>query len=790
MPPIDPAGPDAGARRAQTRSRTRPLARPLALAAIALGLAMLVGAGWWEFGAPRSGLRPAPAARNDAPDPARLASLVDRRAARVEDLSPFGRAAFARASAVVGRLYGQGDRIGAEIETVRLLARYPRMISLHVAAMRLQAERGAPAEAALHLLRAVESGLRDVEAPRTAPVFAAMRAEKNYAAAMAALAAAETGDAATGADADASDRGAETVGAMEGETGAAAPAAPAPRVAVPAPLIDGKAVVGAGNSEWSEIDGAVRAYFALPPDPPGPAPVIGGAGPASGLLNRLIAAGQAAGNRGDFYENRDDDHSALNLARFPQITPIEHAPEARVDGFARSAPLGLAVTAEGETAPPLLGNSSTAITRGSGWRSIARLMVSSPETARELWREYASNQIYVYPEHKDHDPLYGDVFPANTPYQIVSQGSSWSDETAMEGVATILAAFRPETKAALIRERLIAPTVQMIWRRCQKPVQTDAEYLSGIAHPTVFDPANAEPERMVRMANALLPSEIPPAPRLQLLDQRRPARGVTLFGDGLSETLFATPSAIALLFRGADETLRFTVTAAGTSDPNGRPLSFRWVLLRGDPARVRIRPLGDGGQAAEIAVDWQQDVPVPGDAALRSQRIDVAVFADNGAWISAPGMISVAFPPREKRVYGPNGRLDMLDFDALARQDAYADPALWPVREWRDVALHDRAGRPLGWTRSEESGFARFTRHGARVIESDDQGRPLRAAIMAYPMAEDGPFGRRVAQVATGSELVYDYAGPDDLQGVARPAPAPEPAPSPPEAPAAADRAD
>lgn len=780
MSPNDPFGRAPGERRSLTR--------PLALAAIALGFAGLIGAGWLEFGdAPRRPgpvVAPDPGAAPDARSPVADPARAPARAARVEDLSPFERAFYHRGAAGVARLYRDGDRVGAELEVLRLVRRFPGVTSLRIAAVRLAAERGDAAAAATQFLAAAQAGLREIEPYATAPLYAGMRNEAAYALALKLLESRRAEESAAAPEDDAASDPPEV----------SPPPAHAP---VPAPLVDGAAVIAAGNSEWSEIDGAVRAYISMPPAPQGPPPVIGGASPAAALLNRLIAAGRAAGNHGDFYENRDDDHSPFDLARFPLITPVEHAPEARVAGFARSAPLGLALTVAGKTAPPLFGNSSTAITKGEGWRSIARQMVSSPEAAQELWREYASNQIYIYPEHRDHDPLYGDLFPANTPYQIVTQGSSWSDRAAMESVATILAAFRPETKAALVRERLIAPTVQMIWRRCQAGIVTDADYLSPRAHPSVFPPETVEPERMVRMANALLPEEIPPAPRLQLLDQRRPAKGVSLFGDGLSETLFETPSAIALLFRGVDARMRFTVTAAGSVDPNGRPLEFRWALMRGDPERVTIRPLGDDGQAAEITVDWQQDIPVPGDPALNSQRVEVAVFVDNGAWISAPAFVSVAFPPRQHRIYGPEGRLDMVDYDALSRQDVYADPLLWPLREWRDVALHDRQGRPLGWTRSADESFARFTRHGAQVTETDDLGRPVRAVSMAYPVLNEGPYQRRVAQLPAGRELLYDYAGPDDLQGVARLAPPRAPdaaAPSsdgaPPAPPAPADATD
>ena len=66
-----------------------------------------------------------------------------------------------------------------------------------------------------------------------------------------------------------------------------------------------------------------------------------------------------------------------------------------------------------------------------------------------LYNQYTRNNLYIYPEHHDHDPGhsgvffpnplnhairdegYGDLYPTNTPYLIISQGSSGSDQPFM-----------------------------------------------------------------------------------------------------------------------------------------------------------------------------------------------------------------------------------------------------------------------------------------------------------------------------------------------------------------------
>ena len=74
---------------------------------------------------------------------------------------------------------------------------------------------------------------------------------------------------------------------------------------------------------------------------------------------------------------------------------------------------------------------------------------------------YTKNNLYIYPEHHDHDPGhngifvlpsgareegYGDLYPTNTPYLIISQGSSYTDLPFMRMMPSVLAAFRPEVK--------------------------------------------------------------------------------------------------------------------------------------------------------------------------------------------------------------------------------------------------------------------------------------------------------------------------------------------------------
>src|SRR5690606_6503021 len=264
------------------------------------------------------------------------------------------------------------------------------------------------------------------------------------------------------------------------------------------------------EAEPVEIEGLPRARVRPAFPPPGTLPVLGPGkpgqdGPGHRLLARLYARGLAAGNWGDLYENRDRGHSRLRLERHPQLTEVVYAGAVRRAGLDQGPAGRLLFTA------PLIGNSSTALTGGPFWRPLPRLMLTAGEEASaRLFQDYLAGQIHVYPEHRDHDPERGDLLPANTPYYIVSQGSSGSDRPHLEALAMILAAFRPDTKRRLVETGLLAPTVQMVYRRSQVPVRTRADYLSGIAHPSAFARERIDLARAVALANAITPGDIPP----------------------------------------------------------------------------------------------------------------------------------------------------------------------------------------------------------------------------------------------------------------------------------------
>lgn len=514
----------------------------------------------------------------------------------------------------------------------------------------------------------------------------------------------------------------------------AAPPAPSP-----APLAGGTARVSAANTAWNPATERLEARFAPPSGDPGPVlpprPKTG----AFELLREHWKRGRAAGNAGDLYDNRDRGHSTLKPDVFPQLAHVAYAPEAR----AAEVDYGLQDAVLFDR--PAFGNSSTAVTGGVLWRSLPRLAMTRGDGTGplRLWQNAEANALYVYPAHKDWTPA-RDLFPANTPYILVSRGSSGSDRPFLEALALTYAAFRPDTKARLVAEGLLVPTVQMVFRRSLRDVTSREDYLSGAAHPAAFAGSAVNPARMVSLAQSIAPDAIPPAVRIAVTAEDLGREGIDYFGQGLSEQLFDTPSAIARIWRSRAATRTMTVSAAATRDPNGRPLEFHWRLLQGDPEKVTIVPAEDGASAT-ITLAWHDPFPISDDTPVTTARVDIGVFAANGVHDSAPAIVSWYFPPSERRTIeeGPDGAPRTAAIDHANPGRAYADPILLPLTAWRDDFAYAPDGSLAGWTRVRDGRPPeRFDAAGRRL---PDPGDPAAAIAVAYPLARAGD-GRLVVE--------------------------------------------
>ncbi len=528
--------------------------------------------------------------------------------------------------------------------------------------------------------------------------------------------------------------------------------------AVPSLVVDAKAVVEPKNTMWEPRLNVLTSRFRFDAKKPPEIRPMGVRSIPALQINAWYEQGLAAGNFGDLYDNRDNSHSKLSLGRFPQMSEIvygEAARKATVNYGLNQSILYNAIT---------IGNSSTAVT-GALWRSLPRLALTKTGLSQMLYLQYANNQLYVYPEHRDHDAEFGDVLPANTPYVLISQGSSVSDQPFLQAVASILAAFKPKVKEALKKARLVMPTVQMIFRRGQKGINNDQDYLSGKAHPSVFEAKNIDLLKMIKLTNDLKVEDIPPMVGIKVMDESGPVEGIDPLPRGLSNKLFDTPGAVARVARSIAYEKRFLVQAAGRNLTKAEKLTYRWQVLRGDKNRIRIKPVNETGSVVEIFVPWHERAAVPGRPDLVSDRVDIGVFIDNGKFISAPAFISLMYPGDQKRTYNDQKKIKSVDYRDPVFTARYTDPLLFPRRNWIDNYDYDAKGRLIGWQRIEGNKKTRYSRHGAIVVEQDKLGRAIKARKIQY-LVDGKPGVRKMIVVRPTDQFIrYQYANEDDRIG-------------------------
>ncbi|MEX0280704.1 MAG: hypothetical protein AB3N13_05880 [Arenibacterium sp.] len=472
----------------------------------------------------------------------------------------------------------------------------------------------------------------------------------------------------------------------------------------------GTVLLDQSDLEKTRWPGIMAASNLKPPaaNPREPA-VKSAKGDAATLLNSLVARGQSQGFGGILYENRDRGHSSFNQDQYPNLTFVRYGPVLRRANVDYGVALSILINR------PLIGNSSTALTSGYQARSLTRLAMTVTNGASAAFLQFASNSLYIYPEHHDHDAL--DMYPANWLYTLNSQGSSGSDRRFVQAMLMTLAAFPKQTRAFLEQHSLLVPTLQMIMRRNLSGVNSQADYMSAKAHPMAFDNERLRMGRMVSQAASLNRADVAPLVHLDMLEEDFSDQGGLA---GRNEQFFTTPGAIARIWRGLQWEREFVVSAEKTTDPNGRELKFFWTTLQGDGQKITIEPLNETGSRARITMRWHDLYTVPplasdGGKPRQTSRVDIGVFAYNGAMLSAPSFVSVAFPTHQKRQYGtlPDGSVQLLSIDYNAKKrEARYDPITFWSAAWTDSFDYDDAGALEGWTRKTSKATYAFQGDG------------------------------------------------------------------------------
>jgi hypothetical protein len=442
--------------------------------------------------------------------------------------------------------------------------------------------------------------------------------------------------------------------------------------------------------------------------------------PETALLNSLWDSGQAAGNSDDWYRNCDDGHKYLGVASYPQLK--DYGPAGYQIGF---------VTGVVNAPRNVIGNASLGY--NGMWGMVHQNGMTS-SAANSLYNQYRANQHYFYPAVRDVDEddlTARDLGIAMFPYATQTVGKSGSEMDEVRKFVHSMAAFKPAVKPLLVSNGLLIPTLQMVWRRSR--VSSDAEYLSGLAHPTAFSDVPND-VAMIQLANGIDTTNIPPLVQLSVVEENFWGTQSMRYNDAnRSEKRFTTPNAIARVFYGIEKTKRMVVSAEGSFDVNSLPLTYHYVVLRGDPGKVRITPLNAAGSRAEIEFDYHTERIVEGTQRL-SNLVVVGVFVHNGSYYSAPAFISSLSLTNEQRTYGLDGRIQQIRYlNNDVNAQVSASYAVSYSKSWSsDTYTHDFNGRQAGWVRAVGAAQTHYSPDGLLVRTRHADGRPATVSEVTY----------------------------------------------------------
>lgn len=329
-----------------------------------------------------------------------------------------------------------------------------------------------------------------------------------------------------------------------------------------------------------------------------------------------LVAGSSGGNVGDLYMNRDGRHAMLDVTNYPGVTVVQLDEEGRKRRMDMSFPNVLFPY-------PTFGNASLAITQGPFRRSLPRaLMTTEAAQLNRMVKFYLSNQTWAFPSVFDTAPVgtNGDLFASIAPYWLTTAGRSWSDLPYLRAALTASRSLDPQVKAAVVRQQLLAPTIQTLIRKSLKGVGTEEDYLTAKAHPTALPPNGVEMSRLTAAAKALTAAAVPPLVPLAVAAapvQKKPVH---------PELTYASAFAWAFVLRAEEDRREFVVTARGAKE-------YAFVQTHGKDVDVKIERVQPN--VAKITLDRRGLNP--------TNRVDIMVCGRNpGTGWGAPSYVSFA----------------------------------------------------------------------------------------------------------------------------------------------------
>ena len=345
------------------------------------------------------------------------------------------------------------------------------------------------------------------------------------------------------------------------------------------------------------------------------------------MAKMKLAPGVADGNSGDLYMNRDGGHSRLVVTNYPGVT------EVKLDKVGRERRMDLDFP-NIRFPYPTFGNCSRAYVGDSFWRSIPRaMMTTSARNLRTMATLYMDNQVWVFPANADFPPVgtNGDVFASVTPYWLVTQGRSWSDQYYLRAALDASRSFNQAVKREIVGRRLLAPTIMTLIRKSLKGVKDEDDYLTEKAHPTCFPPNGLDLARLKKLAADMRVPAIPPVVRIVRFGapvEKKPE---------IPELTYLTPFAAAFVLRSPDEKRSFAFVVDGAPE-----VAYRIVHDPAGAAKIEEQK----GVAALVSIDRTK--------LSGTTRVDLAVFGRNpGTGWGAPTYVSFSVVDMDAPYYDP-----------------------------------------------------------------------------------------------------------------------------------------
>jgi hypothetical protein len=458
----------------------------------------------------------------------------------------------------------------------------------------------------------------------------------------------------------------------------------------------------------------------------------------------LGAVPAMAGNLGDFYDNRDDNHAAITTTAWPEVVKI-------------STGYGYQYYAIKDSV--VVGNASLAYTSGATWSSLGRYSYMTSSGAQNAYRQYRSNNMYWHPEHRDHDTV--DFYHGMSPCFGTSQGSSGSETDELRKWFDALDGFKPAVKNILRSQGLLMPVIQMLSRRTR--MVSDSAYLTGAAHPNAFDNANNQ-AAMKAMAAAIDTHTIPPFAALRVREENYTGSDTKKhFGVYTAERYWDTPASVARIFLGREYRKRVVLNADSSFDVNRRTLTYHWRVLRGAPGQVIITPLKGDNSEVEVSINYHP-LAVIDSTGRKSNLAVVGLFVHNGHYFSPPAFFTSYTLNNEQRTYHTaTGAILKVTYNKN-----YVFPNLAASRSWdADTFSYDSTGCLTGWRRTQADSVWEFVAEGYLVREKDTGGRVTKVQDVVYT-----GYSSAISWYTTGNVFNYQPASLADgkNQGSARPA--------------------